>query len=171
MTKLIIPMLLTMLVTPAFSQTIAELERRARRGDTEAQVALGKRHERGDGTLQNYFEAVKWYRAAAEQGDPMGQLNLGPMYLYGRGVYGRDVSENRRQAHIWCNLAASKLTGEDQDRALRCRNGSAHTIPRMSTKEINEAHRLARQWKPRAWDDFRSEGWLGITYEKEPKIE
>ena len=166
MKKLIIPVLLTMLVMPAFSQTIAELERRARRGNTDAQVALGKRYERGDGPIKDYLEAVKWYRAAAEQGDPMGQLNLGPMYLYGRGV-----SENRRQAHIWCNLAASKLTGEDQDRALRCRNGSAHTIPRMSHKEINEAHRLARQWKPRAWDDFRSEGWLGITYEKEPKIE
>jgi len=49
MKKLMIPMLLTMLVMPAFSQTPAEWERRARRGNTDAQVALGKRYQDGEG--------------------------------------------------------------------------------------------------------------------------
>ena len=152
MTKLIIPFFLTMLVMPAFSQSTAEWERRARRGDAVAQATLGSRYFYGDGVLEDYFEAVKWYRAAAEQGNPRAQFSLGRMYLYGRGV-----PINNVQAHMWCNLAASKLTGEDQDRALRCRNTSANIIPRMSTKEINEAQRLARQFKPKTWAVVRKE--------------
>ncbi|MEN8216794.1 MAG: hypothetical protein ABFS56_10555, partial [Pseudomonadota bacterium] len=35
---------------------------------------------------QNYQEAVRWYRKAAEQGDAKGQSNLGLMYHYGLGV-------------------------------------------------------------------------------------
>ena len=35
---------------------------------------------RGDGAPQDYKEAVKWYRLAAEQGDANAQYNLGVMY-------------------------------------------------------------------------------------------
>ena len=160
-----------MLVMPAFSQTTAELERRAKIGNTEAQVALGVKYENGivsevsslplywpdrgtaQGVLQDYLEAVKWYRAAAYQGDPMGQLNLGRMYLFGRGV-----SENKMQAHKWCNLAALKLTGEDGDRAIRCRHRATFGV---STRDVNLAQRLATEWKPKPWEVIRKELKIG----------
>jgi hypothetical protein len=34
----------------------------------------------------DHIEAVRWYRAAAEQGDPLGQHALGAMYAMGQGV-------------------------------------------------------------------------------------
>jgi TPR repeat protein len=37
-------------------------------------------------TAQDYAEAVKWYRKAAEQGDVKAQSNLGVMYASGQGV-------------------------------------------------------------------------------------
>jgi len=158
MTKLIIPVFLTMLVMPALSQTTAsqktaELERRARRGDAVAQATLGSRYFYGDGVLEDYLEAVKWYRTAAEQGNPRAQFSLGRMYLYGRGV-----PINNVQAHMWCNLAASKLTGEGRGRAVGCRDGARTNL---STEEINEAQRLARQFKPKTWEVIRQELKIG----------
>ena len=40
----------------------------------------------GKGVPQDYAEAVKWYRRAAEQGDAYAQNNLGLMYANGKGV-------------------------------------------------------------------------------------
>ena len=37
-------------------------------------------YDNGDGVPQDYKEAVKWYRLAAEQGDAAAQYNLGIMY-------------------------------------------------------------------------------------------
>ncbi|CEN48114.1 conserved hypothetical protein [Capnocytophaga canimorsus] len=43
-------------------------------------------YQNGFGVSKDYYEAVKWYRKAAEQGDASGQNNLGDMYYYGYGV-------------------------------------------------------------------------------------
>ena len=40
----------------------------------------------GKGVEQDYAEAVKWYRLAAEQGTADAQNNLGYAYYYGNGV-------------------------------------------------------------------------------------
>ena len=45
-----------------------------------AQYNLGVMYDNGDGVPQDYKEAVKWYRLAAEQGDASAQYNLGLMY-------------------------------------------------------------------------------------------
>jgi TPR repeat protein len=42
--------------------------------------------ENGLGVPQDYTEATKWYRKAAEQGDAKAQYNLGYMYNDGCGV-------------------------------------------------------------------------------------
>ena len=39
----------------------------AEKGDLEAQVALGQMYFSGEGVPQNYKEALKWYRQAAER--------------------------------------------------------------------------------------------------------
>jgi TPR repeat protein len=52
---------------------------------------------------QDYAEAAKWYRKAAEQGHPLGQLNLGFMYGTGRGVPQNDV-----EAYVWYSVSAAQ---------------------------------------------------------------
>ena len=47
--------------------------------------------------------AARWFRAAAEQGDPVGQLNLGDLYSRGLGVE-RDLVE----AYVWFSRAAAQ---------------------------------------------------------------
>ena len=43
-------------------------------------------HEQGRGVLQDYAEATRWYRLAADQGDNFAQWLLGIMYVSGWGV-------------------------------------------------------------------------------------
>ena len=49
----------------------------AERGDARAQTELGRRYETGRGVRQDYAEAVRWYRRAAEQGHEDAQEHLG----------------------------------------------------------------------------------------------
>ena len=53
--------------------------------------------------MQDYAEAVKWYRLAAEQGDSAAQYNLAVMYNNGEGVL-QDYAE----AMKWYRLAAEQ---------------------------------------------------------------
>ena len=69
----IIPLILvalTALASPAFSEDIKALTRKAESGDPEAQYMLGNAYYCGTMVQRNYSEAVKWYRRAAEQEDP-----------------------------------------------------------------------------------------------------
>ncbi len=43
-------------------------------------------YENGRGVAQDYAEAARWYRKAAEQGDAGAQHNLGLLYAKGVGV-------------------------------------------------------------------------------------
>lgn len=55
----------------------------------------------GRGVAENPFEAVKWYRKAAEQGHARAQRNLGACYDAGRGVIADPVEAAR-----WYRAAA-----------------------------------------------------------------
>ena len=60
-------------------------------------------YEMGEGVPENYIEALKWYRMAAEQGDAEAQYNLGVMYNNGKGV-----PENKIMAYFWSSLAKTQ---------------------------------------------------------------
>jgi TPR repeat protein len=81
-----------------------KLEAAAAAGDAGAQARMGDAcrigGEFGEVDLK---EAVRWYRLAAEQGNPHGQTNLGAMYQHGMGVP-KDVSA----AVNWYRLAAAQ---------------------------------------------------------------
>ncbi len=49
----------------------------AERGNEAAQASLGFMYAKGQGVAQDYQEAVRWYRLAAEQGHASGQFSLG----------------------------------------------------------------------------------------------
>ena len=58
-----------------------------------------------EGVPQNYAEALKWYRLAADQGHASAQYNLGIMYANGQGV-----PQDYVRAHMWFNLSAAQGT-------------------------------------------------------------
>ena len=60
-------------------------------------------YDNGEGVPQDYKEAVKWYRLAAEQGHAKAQYNLGLMYDNGEGV-----PQDYKEAVKWYRLAAEQ---------------------------------------------------------------
>ena len=114
----------------------------AEQGRATAQVNLGQLYDVGLGVPRDHAEAVKWYRRAAEQGLHEAQVNLGALYAEGRGT-----PQDYVRAHMWFSLAAAhQQPGEKRDRAVRNRDRLAQ---KMTSEQIAEAQRLAREWKPR----------------------
>jgi TPR repeat protein len=106
------------------------LRRAAELGDKWAQNNLGVRLAAGNGVAQDHMEAVRWFRASAMAGFPLGAANLGWAYQSGRGV-SQDLTEAaewyRRAAHgghveSEYNLALLYLEGEgvesDREKAV-----------------------------------------------------
>jgi TPR repeat protein len=57
-----------------------ETQRLALEGDSSAQFDLGLMYYKGQGVGQDYAQALKWFKMAAEHGIPEAQFNLGIMY-------------------------------------------------------------------------------------------
>jgi uncharacterized protein len=51
-----------------------------------AQYRLGFVYATGLGVVQDYVEAINWYRKAGEQNDNYAQVNLAQCYWKGNGV-------------------------------------------------------------------------------------
>ena len=100
----------------------------------------------GMGTLAGQTD-VEALRAKAEQGHADAQFNLGVMYHDGRGV-----PQDYAEAHKWANLAASASQGETNERYAKLRKLVAQ---KMTSAQIAEAQRLAREWKPKTWDELK----------------
>ena len=58
----------------------------AEQGNPDAQFCVGAAYYHGEGTVQNYVEAVKWFQKAADQGQVNALFNLGICYESGFGV-------------------------------------------------------------------------------------
>ena len=100
---------------------------------------LGTMYDQGHGVLQDYAEAARWYRKAAEHGYGGAQVLLGTLYEQGNGV-----PQDYVQAHMWMNLAVSSAEGDDQKDWARMRD---YIAGKMTGQQIAEAQRLAREWK------------------------
>ena len=112
----------------------------AEQGNAIAQFNLGVAYYSGEGVPEDDREAVRWFRLAAEQGEARAQFNLGVMYDNGRGV-----PQDYVQAHKWFNIAASSAEADDREKSAASRNLVA---ARMTPRQIAEAQRLAREWRP-----------------------
>ena len=78
-------------------------------GTADEQYRIGLKYYSGDGVSQNYEEAVKWYRLAADQGNPKAKRHLG--YLYCRGV---GVPQDYEKAGKWFLLAIEQGDGRSE---------------------------------------------------------
>jgi TPR repeat protein len=102
----------------------------ADQGHATAQYNLGLMYDNGQGVPQDYAAATSWYRKAAAQGNADAQNSLGIMYAISRGV-----PQDFEQAHMWFNLAAAK--------------GRGKVASMVTPTQIEEAQKLAREWKPK----------------------
>jgi hypothetical protein len=148
----------------------------AERGDMDAQFNLGAMYQAGRGVRRDYPEAAKWYRKAAESGHAAAQFRLGDMYQQGLGLpqdddeafawyhkaaeqghafaqynlglmyqRGQGAPQDFVQAYKWLYLAAARSEpGRAQANAAR---GRDRLTARMTATQVQEARRLAREWK------------------------
>ena len=93
-----------------YRMTFQKLKPFAERGDVNAQILLGALHLYGQGVIQDYQQAVRWFRLAAAQGDDVAQYNLGQLYREGEGVV-LDAQEAVR----WFRLSAKKGNFKSQN--------------------------------------------------------
>jgi len=159
-------------------ESLNSLLEKAKRGDPEVQFNLGHMYNTGRGVAQDYAEAVRWFRKAADQGHTDAQVNLGHMYYTGQGVTG-----NHDEAARWSRKAADQgnadaqvllgamyYTGEgvaqDYTEAYMWLNFAAsraggsqqsryaderdRLAKLMIAEQIAEAQRRARVWKPKS---------------------
>ena len=123
-------------------QSLEQTRKQAERGDIIAQFVLGFSYQEGktQGVPQDYAEAAKWYRLAADQGYFAAMHELGLMYFEGKGV-----PQDYITAYVWLNLAAARSpAGETNSAEARDLVAS-----RLTRAQIAEGQKLARQWVPR----------------------
>jgi TPR repeat protein len=81
----------------------------AAEGNARGQYHLGLMYYNGSGVGQDYAEAGKWFRLAAEQGSAPAQAYLAPMYLKGVGV-----RQDHAEAAKWYRALASQGVADGQ---------------------------------------------------------
>jgi TPR repeat protein len=147
-------------------------------GDANAQNSIGLSYAAGEPSAQEYAEAARWFRLAAEQDHAQAQYNLG--LLYGKGL---GVPYDLAAAEKWTRLAAEQgdplaqynlgviyHNGEgvrqDVVQAHMWLNLAAERLPPgeehdkvviirdeiarlMTLSQILDGQRLAREWRPR----------------------
>jgi TPR repeat protein len=117
----------------------------ADQGDAPSQFNLGVMYAEGQGVPQDDKEAVEWYRRAADQNNAQAQYNLGLWYA----TKGEPGSQDYVSAHMWFNLAAARFPASDtRNRGLAVKNRDV-VANKMSREDIDEAQKLAREWKPK----------------------
>ena len=95
-----------------------------------------KAYGRGD-----YAAAMELFLPLANRGNAVAQSILGVMYAKGQGV-----PQDYVLAHMSLNLAASRAKDGDADKRRADRDIVA---TKMTPAQLAEAHKLAREWKPK----------------------
>lgn len=70
-------------------------------GHDDSMVSCGLYHQNGWSVAQDYTEALRWFRLAAEQGLPKALYMVGAYYEHGRG----GVSVDMNEANYWYRRA------------------------------------------------------------------
>ena len=81
-----------------FKKAMSELLPLAREGNPEAAYGVADLYRSGRGVKQDFTQAARWYRVAAEQSHIVAQYNLAILYTVGRGVP-VDLAEARHWFH------------------------------------------------------------------------
>ena len=153
---------------------LAKQRHLAEQGDIKSQFMLGFMYDSGlfPGVPQDYAEAVKWYRMAAEQGHPVAQTELGELYNQGKGV-----PQDYAEAVKWYRMAAEQGHSAAQyNLGLMYANGRG--VPQDLTEGVRRFRIAAEQGNAKAQlflglmyangmgvsqDDTQAHAWLNIA--------
>lgn len=122
------------------------------RGTTQSQREFQKGEE--SEAREDYTQAFKWYRKAAEQGNASAQVNLGAMYAEGRGV-----PQDFREALSWYHKAAKQ--GDD---AAAFNLGVMYVEGQGVARDLRKAMKWYRQAADR--ENALAQFNLGTMYEQ-----
>ncbi len=151
-------------------QGFADCKQQADQEDASAQFNLGVMYGNGEGVVQDYKEAAKWFRKAADQGITDAQFNLGLMYGSGDGVV-----QDYKEAVKWYRKAAEQGDAKSQNNLgvmyalgqgvmqdyvmahmysnIASANGYANAqklrteiAEKMTAEQIEKAQDMARKW-------------------------
>lgn len=116
------------------------LRANAEEGWPRSQGDLGHFCEKGRPPCspQNYVEAEKWYRAAANQGNPNAMRGLGRLYLQGQAV-----EKDYAQAYFWFQLGQKRLPTNSK-LALE---GLAEAKGKLNPEKIAAVEKKIEEWK------------------------
>ena len=112
-------------------------EKASAQGRADAQVNLGILYDYGRGVPQDFKKAVYWYRLSANQGNDLAQRQLGLLYERGDGV---------QQDYVEAYMRYSLGAANGATRGATLRDALAK---QMTPDQIAEAHKRAREWKPK----------------------
>ena len=131
-----------------------KIEEERKKTEAEKWSEIGKDYYLGNnGKSQDYAEAVKWYRKAAEQGNTNAQNNLGVCYETGQGV-----TKNLKEAIRWYMKAAEQGNMNAQNNLGLCYKSGQGV-----TKDLKEAVK----WFCKAAEqgNANAQNNLGVCYE------
>jgi TPR repeat protein len=113
-------------------------------GDSTAQCWLAHLYRKGHGTPQDYSQAEKWFRLAAEVGNIQAMLCLGNMFYFGR-----ERIENYSEALSWYSKAAEKGNAEAEFR-LAIMYSCGQGVPQNWSEAASWCLKAAEQGHPKA---------------------
>ena len=118
---------------------IKELTWPAKAGDPRAQANLGTIYHYGLGVATSFARALRWYHAAAIQGNADGAIGLAILYYYGQGV-----TKDLVTAHFWLTVALGEMPyGRDRDRVDADRDAMAGG---MTPDQLQKSAALMQNW-------------------------
>ena len=91
-------------------------------------------YDNGEVVLQDYKQAVYWYKKAAEQGQEKSPYNLGVAYAKGQGL-----EQDYAKAHMWFNISA--YSGDPNAQKAR-----GIVSKKMTSEQLAEAQRMIKEW-------------------------
>lgn len=118
---------------------VAWFRKAAEQGLPKAQFNLGVAYDKGRGVPQDGSQAKAWLHKAAEQGLSTAQFNLGVLYANGRGV-----TRNYPAAYMWIAVAASRTSGDTQQRYARA---LIQIAEKLNPQQVEMAEHAAREWQ------------------------
>lgn len=107
------------------------------RGVAKAQSQIGDMYAGGQGVTQDYAEAMKWYRKAAEQGDTAAEQAIARMYQQGWGVK-KDEAE-------WLKWLTKAAKQGDSDAQFWLANAYDHQTDMLNYREALKWWRKAAE--------------------------
>ena len=123
-----------------YEHAFAVLLPAAQEGEAEAQFTMGV-IDVGQHVQVDKQAAFGWFRRAADQGHPNGQIRLSGMLFAGEGV-----SPDRQEAYKWALLAIDRLPLKKRDAA---RAFSRQIRPLLDDAQAAHAQAEAAVWQPR----------------------